>query len=281
MIVNKRTFPTIFFTSLIAATVLFLGNAEAATKAQVKRIVIEEAQRNGTVPPSLALAVAKVESGFDERALSSVGARGVMQIMPKTAMGEFNVSAGRLWDPRLNIQLGIAYLERLYRQYGGRWDLALSHYNGGTLKGGGRYARPHSYTRRYVSSVLGWSRRYERDATTVALASAAADKNGSYGDNYWMFDTPDVDKDWRHYLKVADYWLKPAGARAATEPETTRAYWDEEDGGDWMPVDGEAVRPSDRLKAKVNTLRRKFRERLQRNETPWTPIRDGRRPRFS
>ncbi|MEE1562102.1 MAG: hypothetical protein V1253_02685, partial [Alphaproteobacteria bacterium] len=87
--------------------------------------------------------------------------------------------------------------------------------------------------------------------------------------------------DWRHYLKVADYWLKPAGARAATESETTRAYWDEEDGGGWMPVDGEAVRPSDRLKAKVNTLRRKFRERLQRNETPWTPIRDGRRPRFS
>lgn len=100
-------------------------------------MVVEEAHRNGTVPPSLALAVAKVESGFDEGAESSFGARGVMQIMPKTAKDEFQVSADRLWDPRLNIQVGIAYLEQLYHQYGQRWNLALSHYNGGTLKGKG------------------------------------------------------------------------------------------------------------------------------------------------
>lgn len=280
MIDNKRTLP-ILFTSLIAVTVLFLGNVEAATRTEVKRMVLEEAQRNGTVPPSLALAVAKVESGFDERALSSVGARGVMQIMPQTASDEFDVAADRLWDPRLNIQLGIAYLERLYHQYGGRWNLALSHYNGGTLKGKGRYAAPHSYTRRYVSSVLGWSRRFERDATAVAIASAAVEGSGSYGNNYWMFDTPDVDKGWRHYLKVADRWLKPTGERPATESKTTKAYWDDGESGNWMPVEGNATRPSDRFRAKVDLLRRKFREHLQRNEAPWKPIRGDHHPRFS
>lgn len=280
MISNKRILPAIFFTSLIAVTILFLGNAEAATQGEIKKMILQEAQRNGTVPPSLALAVAKVESGFNERAQSSAGARGVMQIMPKTARDEFKVSADRLWDPRLNIQLGIAYLERLYDQYGRRWNLALSHYNGGTLNGKGRYAKPHSYTRRYVSSVLGWSRRFEREATSVALASAAADRNNSYGGNYWMFDTPDVDKDWRHYLKVADHLMKPTGDSTATESKSTKAYWHEENSAEWKPVDGMAVRPSERLKAKVEILRRKFRERLQRNEVPWTPIRDGRRPRF-
>ena len=275
---NKGIFSVLFFASLMAVNVLLIGKTQAATQAQVKRMVVEEAQRNGTVPPSLALAVAKVESGFDERARSNVGARGVMQIMPKTARDEFDVSAGRLWDPRLNIQLGIAYLEKLYNQYGRRWDLALSHYNGGTLEGRGRFAKPHSYTRRYVSSVLAWSRRFERDATAVALASTVADGKGYYEDNYWMFDKPELDKDWRHYLKVAERWLKPAGARTTTEP--TKAYWDEEDSGSRTLVDGESLRPSDRLKAEVDALRKKFRERLQRNEAPWTPVLGGRSLRF-
>ncbi len=279
MLNNKHIFPVLFFTSLMAITVLFSSSSEAATRAQVKTMVLEEARRNGTVPPSLALAVAKVESGFDERAESSVGARGVMQIMPKTARGEFNVSADRLWNPRLNIQVGIAYLEQLYHQYGRRWDLALSHYNGGTLKGKGSYAKPHSYTRQYVSSVLAWSRRFERDTTAVALASATADRDGPYEENYWMFDTPTVEKNWRHYLKVADHWMKPESERASSK--TVNSYWDEEDNVSWIPVDGQAARPSDRLKEKVNSLRTRFRQSLQRDETPWTPIRDGRRPRFS
>ena len=70
-----------------------------------------------------------------------------------------------LWDARLNLQLGIDYLEQLHEQYGGRWDLALSHYNGGTLRGRGRYARPHGYTRQYVRSVYRWWQRYERRAS--------------------------------------------------------------------------------------------------------------------
>lgn len=134
-----------------------------AHPAEVREIVVEEAL-NTIVPPSLALAVAKVESNFNPEALSSAGARGVMQIMPATARSEFGISADELWKTRLNIQLGIDYLGQLIRQYGGRWDLALSHYNGGTLKGKGANAIPHSYTRKYVAAVLKLERVYASQA---------------------------------------------------------------------------------------------------------------------
>jgi soluble lytic murein transglycosylase-like protein len=139
--------------------------AFAQSASEVQRMVIEEAMRS-RVPPALALAVAKVESNFEPRAVSPVGAMGVMQIMPKTAREVFGVSAERLKNARLNIQLGINYLEQLYEQYGRRWDLALSHYNGGTLAGGsGPYAIPHDFTRKYVADVLRWQRVFMNPLT--------------------------------------------------------------------------------------------------------------------
>ena len=141
--------------------VLASAGAEAATRTQVQRWIVEEAGRT-RVPVSLALAIAKVESNFRDGVLGRAGERGVMQIMPATARGEFGISAARLWDGRLNVKLGIRYLERLYTQYGERWDLALSHYNGGTLKGRGANAIAHSYTRRYVASVMRWWTNFER-----------------------------------------------------------------------------------------------------------------------
>lgn len=145
----------------IAAFVLASGMPLPAGAAlDVQRMVVEEAV-NSRVPPSLALAVARVESNFQPTALSPAGARGVMQLMPKTARDVFGVGQDQLWNARLNIRLGIAFLEQLYDQYGQRWDLALSHYNGGTLAGGsGRTAIPHSFTRKYVADVLHWQRVY-------------------------------------------------------------------------------------------------------------------------
>ena len=52
----------------------------APTRTEIKRLVVEEADAT-RIPPSLALAVAKVESDFQAEALSPKGARGVMQIM--------------------------------------------------------------------------------------------------------------------------------------------------------------------------------------------------------
>ena len=171
---TKARFAAALIGALIGASAIACSTSSfAVSRTEVKQIVIEEAQRS-TVPPALALAVAKVESDFQERVRSHKGARGVMQIMPATAQGEFGVDADELWDPRLNIQLGIDFLERLYAQYGGDWELALSHYNGGTLKGGkGSYAKPHSYTRKYVANVMRWWQRYQDQAEVWGVTQTA------------------------------------------------------------------------------------------------------------
>ena len=162
-----------------AAVVASLASfpAGALSRAEVKRTVVEEAL-NSRVPPSLALAVAKVESDFQVRALSVAGARGVMQIMPATARGEFGVGADELWDPRLNVQLGIGFLEQLIDRYGGRWDLALSHYNGGSVAGSGPAAKVLPATRAYVDSVLRWQRRYADQSQVWRLANNKDAKDG-------------------------------------------------------------------------------------------------------
>jgi len=142
----------------------------------LQRLVIEEALATSRVPPSLALAVARVESNFRGDALSPAGARGIMQIMPATARGEYGVGPDELWNARLNIQLGIDFLDRLIERYGGRWDLALSHYNGGSVAGSGPGARPLAATRDYVNAVLAWERRYrERDAEWRTASAAPRD----------------------------------------------------------------------------------------------------------
>ena len=136
-----------------------MQTASAHTRAQIQRMVIEEAW-NSRVPPSLALAVAKIESDFRAKAESHAGARGVMQIMPATGRSEFGVRPNELWNARLNIQLGIDFLEQLIDRYDGRWDLALSHYNGGSVSGRGANARPLAATRKYVAAVLAQEKRY-------------------------------------------------------------------------------------------------------------------------
>jgi len=148
--------------------------AETGTdRAEVLRTVVEEALRSDRVPPSLALAVAEAESNFDADAESPAGARGVMQIMPATGRGEFGVEPDALWQPRLNVQIGIAFLDRLIDRYGERWDLALSHYNGGSRVGYGAAARVIPATRGYVDKVLRLERRNARDETVRLLVAAA------------------------------------------------------------------------------------------------------------
>ena len=128
-------------------------------RAAVKELVAREAVNMG-VPVSLALAVAHAESNFDPKAESHKGARGVMQIMPATAEGEYGIRADRLWAPRLNVRLGLHFLGRLVKRYRGRVDLALSYYNGGSRVGVWPNARVIPATARYVTKVQKLQRHY-------------------------------------------------------------------------------------------------------------------------
>ena len=121
-------------------------------QSKIKAMVVREA-RNLGVPASLALAVAHAESSFNSAAVSRKGARGVMQIMPSTALGEYGIEPHRLWNPRVNIRLGLHYLERLIRKFNGRTDLALSFYNGGSAVGPPSRARVIPATYPYIRKV--------------------------------------------------------------------------------------------------------------------------------
>jgi hypothetical protein len=270
---------------VVAVVVLSMGlpnqaDASRVARADIERMVAEEAARSG-VPVSLAMAVAKVESNFKPRALSSAGARGVMQIMPKTGKDLYGVEPDELWDPRLNIRLGVDYLRSLKKRYG-RWDLALSHYNGGSRVGTPPNARVIPATRGYVDAVLAWQRRFDRQETVVAMAEAVDKRNESTTGfaaahaDYWMFDDPYISKDWRHYLKVADYWLGKRKTHPDDEggaPQTSGSASDAAAvQGNQFPVetyDAAPVRRSDQLRHNMMERRQQFRDRLESGSRPW------------
>ncbi|MDF1794311.1 MAG: lytic transglycosylase domain-containing protein [Thalassobaculaceae bacterium] len=209
---------------LLAAPVSVEARAAAGdvpARDEVRRMVVQEAMRSDRVPPSLALAVAEAESDFVADAVSSAGARGVMQIMPATARGAFGVVADELWNPRLNIQLGVAFLGQLIERYDGRWDLALSHYNGGSRVGSGRDARVIPATRPYVDKVLTLERRHARDVAVGRLVAAAEaanaglDRRAERQAAVARVDqrTSDRAERRRKYMALADTALDPAGDR--------------------------------------------------------------------
>jgi soluble lytic murein transglycosylase-like protein len=105
-------------------------------RAQVSRAVAEEARRAG-YDPLLILAIIDVESDFDVDAVSSRGARGLMQIQPVTLHWFAEKQGLRLSkeemaaDPALCVRLGIRYLRALQDRFGGDLSMALMAYNAG------------------------------------------------------------------------------------------------------------------------------------------------------
>ncbi len=249
---------------------------------QIRRMLVAEAQQT-IVPPALALAVARVESNFNPRAVSHKGAVGVMQIMPRTAWSIYQVPREDLFDPRLNIRIGVDFLQRLYRRYG-RWDLALSHYNGGSRVGTPPNARVIPATRKYVDKVLALRTDYERTTALAALDSAQqaveedrAEIREQAEAAYAMIEGPQIERNWRDYLKAAEYWLTPreqrdeAGLAMAGAGAVTPA--DDRDSAVAAAYGGLADEaPSVRLKRQIGDLKRRFRRSLETDRGRWQPV---------
>ena len=103
--------------------------------------------------PRLVAAVVGAESAFDPRAVSRKGARGLMQLMPATAL-RFGVEPRELFEPERNLEAGARYLRWLVDRYDGALHLALAAYNAGegaVDRHGG--VPPDRETRRYVLRV--------------------------------------------------------------------------------------------------------------------------------
>jgi hypothetical protein len=90
-----------------------------------EELVRQTASQYG-VPPDLAVAVAKQESGLNQSARGKAGEVGVFQLMPATASG-LNVNP---YDLNQNVQGGITYLKQMYDRFGD-WSTALLAYNAG------------------------------------------------------------------------------------------------------------------------------------------------------
>ena len=141
---------------------------------------VKEYSEKYRVPENIVYAVIKVESKFDSSAESSVGALGLMQIMPDTFSWLTNdrlgdrFSVGMLYDPETNIKYGVYYLSWLYDRYAD-WDITLAAYNAGPgnvdkwledptvsdLETGKLINIPFKETREYVKKVNKALGKYE------------------------------------------------------------------------------------------------------------------------
>ena len=144
------------------------------SQSDIQHMLINEAQRQG-VAPALVLAIAKVESDFNPSAQSRAGARGVMQIMPATALHGFNVASHDLYHADTNIRVGIAFIKQLLEQYRGNLDIALSHYNGGSaVRRANGELRVIPATREYVRKVKDYAQQYQNELVATSTSSQQA-----------------------------------------------------------------------------------------------------------
>ena len=111
---------------------------ERQTHPQSYTEIIARYAEEYNIPKEIVYAVIKAESDFDPEAKSSVGAIGLMQMMPSTFewltgdehLGE-HLPVSSLTDPEVNIRYGTYYLLYLYRKFDYNWNTTFAAYNGG------------------------------------------------------------------------------------------------------------------------------------------------------
>ncbi len=132
-------------------------------------LIRSAAERYG-VSSRLVHAVVATESAYNAGAISSKGARGLMQLMPETAR-RYGVTDS--FDAAQNIRGGVAHLRDLLDSFGGDTRLAVAAYNAGQ-KAVEKYSGvpPYAETREYVRRVMGRMGSRTRGLTQVAEASS-------------------------------------------------------------------------------------------------------------
>ena len=111
------------------------------------------------IDPALIKAIILAESGYNTKAVSKRGAKGLMQLMPETAQ---SLGVEDIFNPHQNIMGGIQYFKHLVNRFNGDVKLALAAYNAGS-----RNVRnyngvpPFKATRSYIKKVLMYYQIYK------------------------------------------------------------------------------------------------------------------------
>lgn len=121
--------------------------------------LIFELSKKYQVDFALVKAVIRAESGFNPMAISRKGAKGLMQLMPETAL-RMNVS--NIFNPRENIEGGVRYLKYLLSLFNNDLRLSLAAYNAGeNLVSELGSIPPYRETVDYVRKVLSYYQSYK------------------------------------------------------------------------------------------------------------------------
>ena len=137
------------------------------TTVRYREQIIREAQQYG-LRPAFVAAIILNESSYDSSAVSSVGARGLMQLLPDTGrwvagkLGIRDYTDDLLFDAETNLRLGVWYLDFLSDRYGGDPVLVACAYHAGH------------------GNVDTWLTRYSRDGRTLSLDEIPMENTRSY-----------------------------------------------------------------------------------------------------
>ncbi|MCI0417572.1 lytic transglycosylase domain-containing protein [bacterium] len=105
-------------------------------------------------------ALIKAESNFKSKVTSHRGARGLMQLTPRTA-SRYRVAPSELYDPYKNIEAGVKHLKMLIERYSGDLELAIAAYNTGEYavdryRGIPPFRTTRQFVRKVLSQYLAW-----------------------------------------------------------------------------------------------------------------------------
>jgi LysM repeat protein len=133
----------------VARNRAYLAAHRQPTKAQARKLVAQTARKHG-VDPSLALAVAYHESGFQQGVVSPVDAIGIMQVLPSTGrvLARQHGRPLDLRQARDNVTAGVLLLRQLVRSTGSADRALAGYYQGlGSVRARGLLPQTHAYIR--------------------------------------------------------------------------------------------------------------------------------------
>jgi len=118
-------------TQLARASRIIGYSSRYGIDAKLAGSIVDVAQAEG-IDPELAFRLVKLESDFNTRATSPVGAVGLTQLMPSTAkFYQKDITVQKLYNPNTNLRIGFRYLRGLVDEYDGNVKTALLVYNRG------------------------------------------------------------------------------------------------------------------------------------------------------